>query len=157
MKRILSLIILLTFINCSEKNKKESAERNAFIYTSENPKEEIFDFKIDKKKDFATYKYVNQKDTSKTIFLKFTKEKKIFWAGDEFKVSKKDPVKFKSLSKKEFYFYNLKEPIVDGTGPLLFNKDYGLLGIYNSFGPIIIFLKDSDKELNKQVFKALLE
>ncbi|WP_298529225.1 hypothetical protein [uncultured Christiangramia sp.] len=157
MKRILSLIIFLTFINCFEKNKTESAERDAFIYTSENPKEEIFDFKIDKKTDFATYKYVSQKDSSKTIFLEFTRKKKIFWAGDEFKVSKKDPVKFKSLSEKEFYFYNLKEPIVDGTGPLLFNKDYGLLGIYNSFGPIIIFLKDSDKELNKQVYKALLE
>ena len=43
----------------------------------------------------------------------------------------------------------------DGTGPLLFNQEYGLLGIYNSFGPRIIFLKDSDKELSSQVLKAL--
>jgi len=155
LKRIISLLIFLIFINCSDKDKTESVERNAFIYTSENPKEEIFDFKIDEKKGFSTYKYVSKKDTSKTVFLNFTKENQIFFGPDEFELSNKNPVSFPTLSDKEFYFYELKEYMDDGTGPLLFNQEYGLLGIYNSFGPRIIFLKHSDKELSSQVLKAL--
>ena len=49
MKRILSLVILLTFINCTDKIETVSGERNVFILHSENPKEEKFNFKIDKK------------------------------------------------------------------------------------------------------------
>jgi hypothetical protein len=157
LKRILSILFLLIFINCSDKNKTESVEINAFIYTSENPKEEKFDFKVDEKKDFATYKYVSQNDTSKIILLKFTKENQIFLGPDEFVVSNKNPVSFPTLSEKQFYFYDLKEYMDDGTGPLFFNQDYGLLGIYNSFGPRIIFLKDYNKELSNQVLKALQE
>jgi hypothetical protein len=157
LKRILSLLLLLIFINCSDKNKTESVERNAFIYTSENPKEEKFDFEIYEKKDFATYKYVSQNDTSKIILIKFTKENKIFFGSDELIVSNKNPVSFPTLTEKEFYFYDLKEHMDDGTGPLLFNQDYGLLGIYNSFGPRIILLKDYNKELSNQVLKALQE
>ncbi|MCH4824579.1 hypothetical protein ML462_15505 [Gramella lutea] len=157
MKRILSLVIFLTFINCTDKIETVSGERNVFILHSENPKEEKFNFKIDKKKDFSSYEYVSQDDTSKTVLLNFKKENQIFLGTDEFKILDKKPVSFTELSEKEFHFYNLKDPMDDGTGPLLFNQEYGLLAIYNVYGPIIIFLEDSDKTLYDQVLKALRE
>tara|TARA_B100000953_G_scaffold296705_1_gene290135 strand:- start:137 stop:607 length:471 start_codon:yes stop_codon:yes gene_type:complete len=156
LKRIIYLIILLFFINCSDKNKSESLNRNAFIYFSENPKEEIFDFKIIEKKDFAIYKYVSQVDSSKIVDLNFTNKNQMFF-GEEFIQEKRNPISFQEIPDINFHFYEMKDPVIDGTGPILFNNQYGILGIYNGFGPRIIFLKNSDKELSLKVLKALQE
>ena len=100
----------------------------------------------------------NWRNQMQTVFREF-KDVKFSWvdAKEEFIQEKRNPISFQEIPDINFHFYEMKDPVIDGTGPILFNNQYGILGIYNGFGPRIIFLKNSDKELSLKVLKALQE
>ncbi|WP_408040220.1 hypothetical protein [Tenacibaculum amylolyticum] len=69
----------------------------------------------------------------------------------------KESFKNEKLNGLEFEFYELANPVSDGTGPILFNSDYGLLAINNVYGPTLIFLDKKHNKLTEQILTKLNE
>jgi len=156
LNKIIFFIIVLILSGCNEKNK--SFQRKASIFNGITLlKTEKFDGTISKKENYFIYKYISQQDSSKTISVKFNKvSNDLYFGSEEFGRKNKRVFTEPNLSKNDFALYDLKDPYPDGTGPILFNQEYGLLAIYNTFGPTIIFLSDKeDKNLKERVLKVL--
>lgn len=157
MKRIISFLFIILFLSGCDKNKA-AFQREGSIFNGETlMKTENFDGIILEKEKFLVYKYISQKDSSKTITVKFDKtSERMFFGPDEYQKVVGRKINEQSLSKYDFEFFELVDPSIDGTGPILFNPDYGLLAINNVFGPTIILLKSKeDEEIKMGVLKEL--
>ncbi|MBW1296352.1 hypothetical protein [Aquimarina litoralis] len=103
-----------------------------------------YDYEVDPDKNID-FKYLNKSD-----ILKFDSKDFISIEGSEFTLNDLSSVPFKK--------YRLKEPIVDGTGPVFFNPKYGVLSIGNVIGPTIIFLpKKAELKMAKEIFEKTTE
>lgn len=156
MKKIILFLILLSLSGCDENVK--SFQRKASIFNGETLiKTEKFEGTISKKDNFFIYKYTSQQDSSKIISIKFDKTSNDLYFGlEEFGRTNERVFVEKALSKNDFVLYDLKDPYPDGTGPILFNQEYGLLAIYNTLGPAIIFLSNKkDKNLEYRILNEL--
>ena len=131
---------------------------NATIFFGSEPKNEKFNLTFNKTDNSLNYKYVNQIDTSKTILIrKIIQSDSLLFGFEKFLKTDKESYRNKKLNDLGFEFYELENPITDGTGPILFNSDYGLLAINNVYGPTLIFLDKEDNELTEQILTALNE
>ena len=159
MRNILKSILIITIcLGCSEKKTEWKSEMNATIFLGPEPKDEKFNLTFNKTDKSLNYKYVNQIDTSKTILIKkIIKSDTLIFGFERFLQTDKEPFRNEKLEDFEFEFYELGNPVMDGTGPILFSSDYGLLGVNNVFGPTIIFLDIKDHELTEQILTALNE
>ncbi|WP_108805586.1 hypothetical protein [Aquimarina sp. Aq107] len=159
MRKILTYILLLTIcFGCFEKKTEWKTERSAIIFFSSEPKNETFTLTFKKNENSLIYQYVSHIDTSKTIFIKKTLESNfILFGSEKFIKTDKKPFKNEKLNDLEFEFYNIENPITDGTGPILFNPTYGLLAINNVFGPTIIFLDEKNDTITQQIITKLNE
>ena len=82
------------------------------------------------------YWYRNLVDSTKSMSFQYLKNQdKICFAVEQFHVKEK-----KYLSEETIFDIYETEPIVDGMGPLLFNKDYGILAFENGWGMEFHFL-----------------
>ena len=157
MKRLLLLGFIIIYTSCSEK-KSEILERKAFLYYSGEPKTENYDVEKRISENEVFFKYKSQKDSSRIIPFRFKKiEKELFLDNQSFISSRKDSIKFLKLSESAFYYYFAKEHMDDGPGPILFNEEYGVLGVYNGLGPTVLYLKNSELPIREKVLKALLK
>ncbi len=62
------------------------------------------------------------------------------------------------LSSSNFDLYDLKEPVMDGNGPMLFNKKYGVLNVDNTTWTYqYLFLPDGqgNLDLSEQILKKI--
>lgn len=159
MRKILTYILLLTIcFGCFEKKTEWKTERSAIIFFSSEPKNETFTLTFKKNENSLIYQYVSHIDTSKTIFIKKTLESNfILFGSEKFIKTDKKPFKNEKLNDLEFEFYNIENPITDGTGPILFNPTYGLLAINNVFGPTIVFLDEKNDTITQQIITKLNE
>ena len=80
------------------------------------------------------------------------KNKKLHW-GPELFIKKEEELLTKE-NEKVFNFYRQGESSCHQTQPILFNKLYGVLGIYNSYGPDFVFVKEKTK--NSDLLKGIL-
>ncbi|MEP0213903.1 MAG: hypothetical protein ABJD66_11845 [Cellulophaga sp.] len=155
------LTYILTFaicFGCSEKDTEWNSEKNATIFFGSEPKNEKFTLTFNKTDKSLNYKYVNQIDTSKTISIrKSTDSDSLLFGFEKFIKTNKKPFRNKKLNDLEFDYYDLENPVTDGTGPILFNSKYGLLAINNVFGPTIIFLDKKDNTLTEKIIDKLNE
>ncbi|MFI2743572.1 hypothetical protein ACG2LH_12590 [Zhouia sp. PK063] len=150
MKYVVACICIC--VCCTKENNGFKAERSAYIFLGNVHKEEVFTLTYLKNKNKTVYTYVSKADTSKTITVtKPVKHKKLLWGADTFIKSNRAPFKCEKLANLPFDFYYLETTVTDGTGPLLFNVNYGLLAIHNNFGPNVIFLKYKNDTLAKQL------
>ncbi len=159
MTRIIGfLLIILIFSSC---DKNETVfQREALIFNGITLKKtENFNGTILKKENLLIYKYISQQDSSKSIVVEFDKTtEKLFLGMDEYQKVKERKIKEHNLSNDNFDFFELENPHADGTGPILFNQEYGLLAINNVFGPTIIILKNKkDEEIGNRILKNLNE
>ena len=156
MKRtVIFILAAIFFSNCSTSSDNQTFERTAVIYNGlEEKREEKFTANVGSKKNL-TYKYVSQTDSTKTVTIKVGKDSQLYFGPDEFILSDRPGLKAESLSDDLFNYYELKDPVTDGTGPILFNRDYGLLGINNVFGPTIIFLNDKNLEIKDRILDSI--
>ena len=120
---------------------------------------EKYKLTIETKDSIIKYKYQNLNEDENNINLSFNINSKIlskaFW---EFKLTKKNKYSESKLSETEFDLYELKEPVTDGNGPMLFNINYGILNIDNGWGMKFIYLKsDDDSKLTNDIIKTLNE
>ncbi len=151
------LVIFICF-SCSEKNTEWTSTRNSTIFFGSEPKKEEFKLTFNKTDKSLNYKYVSQIDTSKTIFIKQLADSDTLLFGHEkFIKTDKKPFRDNKFHDIEFDFYDLENPVTDGTGPVLFNSKYGLLAINNIYGPTIIFLEEKDDALTEQIIAELNE
>ncbi|SIR26740.1 hypothetical protein [Maribacter ulvicola] len=159
MRKLLTYILIFTFcLGCSEKNTKRKSEINATIFFGAKSKNEKFNLTFDKTDNSLNYKYVNQIDTSKTILIrKIIQSDSLLFGFEKFLKADKESYRNKKLSDLGFEFYVLENLVTDGTGPILFNSDYGLLAINNDYGPTLIFLNKEDNEFTEQILTALNE
>ena len=156
MKRtIIFILAAIFFSNCSTSSDNRTFERTAVIYNGfEYKREERFTANVGSKENL-TYKYVSQSNSTKTVNIKVGKDFQLYFGTDEYILSDRPGLKAESLSEDLFNYYDLKDPVTDGTGPILFNQDYGLLGINNVFGPTIIFLNDENLEMKNRILDSI--
>ena len=150
---------MILILSGCDKNKTDF-QREASIFNGITLKQtENFDGIILKKENVSIYKYRSQQDSSKTIVLKFDKtSERLFFGMDEYQKMSGRKINELELSSDNFDFFELENPYTDGTGPILFNQEYGLLAINNVFGPTIIFLTNKvDKEIRKRILIELHE
>ena len=159
MRNLLTYILIFTLcFGCSEKNTEWKSEMNATIFFGSEPKNEKFYLTFNKTDNSLNYKYVNQIDSLKTISIrKIIQSDSLLFGFEKFLKTDKESYRNEKLNDLEFEFYELENPVTDGTGPILFNSDYGLLAINNVFGPTIIFLDEKDNELTEHILTALNE
>ena len=162
MRVVYILLAVLFFCSCK---KKENDTKGDLSNTVKEIKEKrvLYSFKsidlrkiedyiltVRKNDKFIIYSYVNVNDDRKNMRFSFNrKSKKLHWGPETFTM-KNDEFLMKNI-KKTFSFYWKGESGCHQTQPVLFNKEYGVLGIYNSYGPDFVFLNE---EIEK---KDLLE
>jgi len=156
MKRLIIFILVIVFFsNCSNRSGNRTFERTAVIYNGfEEIREEKFTAIVSNKENRA-YKYVSQIDSTKIVNIKFGEDSQLYFGPDELILSDRTGLKAENLSDDLFNYYDLKVTVTDGTGPILFNEDYGLLAINNVFGPTIIFLNDKTLEMKNQILDSI--
>ncbi|WP_178986401.1 hypothetical protein [Winogradskyella helgolandensis] len=104
------------------------------------------------------YNYISETDVSRNFKITYNLkiETLIFDIGAEYEISK-----FKVLSDLDgnwFDSYMMIEPIIDGVGPILFNKDYGVLAFTNALSPSVFFISEKDNLLFvKQIEEKLYQ
>src|SRR5690606_15954741 len=121
MKRTIIFILTVFFSNCSTSSDNRTFERTAVIYNGfEEKREEKFTANIGSKENL-TYKYVSKTDSTKTVTIKVGEDSQLYFGTDEYILSDRPGLKAESLSEDLFNYYDLKNPVTDGTGPILFN------------------------------------
>lgn len=129
--KIYILLILITF-SCSESKEKETErtemrkltvfELDSLIYKSE------YELTIQEKDSFITYSYRNKTDPNKNKEFRYLKYSDLLFAGpSEFYKIESD--KFPKIF--GFELYHSDPRIMDAMGPVMFNKEYGVLGFDN--------------------------
>tara|TARA_R110002096_G_scaffold406508_2_gene604787 strand:+ start:212 stop:727 length:516 start_codon:yes stop_codon:yes gene_type:complete len=107
------------------------------------------------------YKYSYSVDSTKNMIFRFNPETQILTLGP-FDLEKVEAEFFKNgkLTQNHFDLYDLKIPVTDGNGPMLFNQEYGVLNVDNSFWSYhYLFLPEGQKnaELAEKILKKLKE
>ncbi|GAA3642237.1 hypothetical protein [Flavivirga jejuensis] len=140
MKKLITSILIFTLcLGCSDEKTEWQIERNAIIFFGCKLKNEKFTLSFKQTNKSLNYEYVNEIDSSKTIFIKKLKDSNsLLFGGEKFIKTDKEPFRNLMFQGLEFDFYDLENPVSDGTGPIIFNSKFGLLAIKNVFGPTII-------------------
>ncbi|OBQ54588.1 hypothetical protein JJL45_14295 [Tamlana sp. s12] len=98
------------------------------------------------------YEYKSTTDSTRNFKVSYlTKNQEIQFDFTDY--VKYESNTFWSNSNSEIWFdmYEMKEPIIDGMSPVMFNKDYGILAIANPLGPSAFFMDKQNDSL--QVMK----
>lgn len=150
-KRFFYIIFSFLIVSCASKNESKIIERNAIIYSGDK-KIEKFKIQSYKIQDTLYLKYINQVDTTRIIEIKkVANSNKLNWSNDIFKEDNKKSFSHKELNNEEFNFY-VQEDQKSHMTSLLFNSDYGVLAIYNSYGPTLFFVEENDEDLMKALW-----
>tara|TARA_R110000868_G_scaffold3285_5_gene21483 strand:+ start:5376 stop:5855 length:480 start_codon:yes stop_codon:yes gene_type:complete len=155
-KKVYYILILFICSNCSKENIQWTSKRETTTHYGGKPKKEIFILSFLKKGDTLQYEYISEIDSAKTVLIKTIKNSNsLSFGGTKFINSDRELFSNQKLNNFEFDYYNLEYPVTDGTGPILFNEQYGLLAINNVFGPTIIFLEKMDDDLTELIISEL--
>ncbi|MCF2873952.1 MULTISPECIES: hypothetical protein [unclassified Tenacibaculum] len=169
MKVVSFFVLVFLFYSCEQSgnrtdkvlssiNKQEIREvkekRVLYFFTSLDKKRtENYNLSIKSKGKYTVYFYENLDDRRKNIILRFNKKEKTLNFGPQFFTKKEEEFLVKE-TKNKFNFYWQEANGSDQTRPILFNEKYGFLGIYNSYGPDLVFLKEKTKK--SDLLKSIL-
>jgi hypothetical protein len=152
---------MLISVSCSESKKGAITEnRTLYVLDLDSLKRtENYKLTIEIRDTLTKYEYQNLTDQNKNMDVFFIpKSKTLKFAFWEYNPKKGKDFKMTSLSKTEFMSYEMKDPETDGTGPILFNPEYGILGIGNVMAPNFIYLKNqSDLKILDNIIDKLTE
>lgn len=155
------LIIILISVSCSNLKKGIITEnRTLYVFDLDSLKRtENYKLTIEIRDTITKYKYQNLINESKNMDVFYIPKTKILkFAMWKYIPKKSENFKVLSLSKTEFLSYEIQEPETDGTGPILFNPEYGILGIGNVMAANFVYLKNkSDLKILKNIIKKLTE
>jgi hypothetical protein len=149
--------VLISF-GCSEKNTAGNVEREASIHVGTKATHEKFTLSLYHNADTLNYRYVSKADSTKSMHIKkIENSNSLFLGGEKFTCLDTSISGSKEFIDLEFEVYQTEHAGDDATGPILFNSEYGLLCLYNVFGPTIIFLEKTDPVLTEQIIQSLRE
>ncbi|MEW4924014.1 hypothetical protein [Algibacter sp. 2305UL17-15] len=155
------LFILLISVSCSNPKKEIITEnRTLFIFDLDSIKQtENYKLTIEIRDTLTKYNYQNLGDESKNMNVFYIpKTKTLKFALWKYIPKKGGGFKALSLSSTEFVNYEMQEAETDGTGPILFNPEYGILGIGNVMAPNFVYLKNqSDIKILDKIIDKLTE
>ena len=163
LKKTLHIFILaLIIISCSNSEKKTETtieKRTLFVFQTEqaNP---IMDYEltIQRSDSMSKYSYRNLSDEEKNMTFSYYKNAKyLVFSGEKFVLSRASIFRNNQIFEGDFDRFQSKEPSIDGTEPILFNYEYGILGIGNSFGPDFVYLPNTNLDLTKEVITELIK
>ncbi|MFY0715403.1 hypothetical protein J1D01_17245 [Seonamhaeicola sp. NFXS20] len=152
---------MLISVSCSNSKKGIITEnRTLFVFDLDSLKRtENYKLTIEIRDTLTKYKYQNLTDESKNMNVFYIpKTKTIKFAMWNYIPKKDSNFNALSISKTEFLNYVMQEPETDGTGPILFNPEYGILGIGNVMAPNFVYLKNqSDLKILDKIIDKLTE
>jgi hypothetical protein len=139
------------------KTESITQKRTLFVFHSEIAKPIMeYELVISDNDTLTKYSYRNIKNEEKNMEFSYHKvSKQLTFVFDKFILSDNLEYQNREIHDSNFENYILKEPYDDGTGPILFNLEYGVLGIGNSYGPEFVYLPNSNLELTKEVINEL--
>ena len=98
----------------------------------------------------------DSKDLEKNMeFLFDKKSNQLFSFGEIYIPSAENIFKNVEISEMSFKNYFLKEPYDDAASPIIFNTNYGVLGIGNVTSPDFIYLPNDKKNSIEEILKIL--
>lgn len=140
-------IYLFILVGCESKKEIVTVEsRELIVFESKNlVRNNPIELTKTENDSLIKYWYRNLVDSTKSMSFQYLKNQdKICFAVEQFHLKEK-----KYLSEETIFDIYETEPIVDGMGPLLFNKDYGILAFENGWGMEFHFLtKEYKAKLN---------
>jgi hypothetical protein len=156
---VLITLILIIAESCGEEVKTTSANRNLFVFSNDIPKEREYLMTLEMQKEICKYNYHYDKDSEKNMQFTYDVKSEILKFGfSDFQPVNGTEFKVLQLSEIPFRKYDLTEPVVDGTGPILFNSEYGILAIGNVMAPDFVYLpKKENKEMAEKIRRKLIE
>lgn len=130
-----------------EKNKEFQNRielRDLIVYEYDSIKSNTpFRLIIRQKDSITIYDYKSTADTTKNMSIRYVKHsEKIYFGHSEFSVSNTNDYKTDIF----FDRYELDVRIIDGMGPILFNKEYGVLGLHNGWGKEFYFTTKNNED-----------
>ncbi|GGZ95144.1 hypothetical protein [Algibacter mikhailovii] len=162
MKKTLQILIfLLISVSCIDsKRDATSVKRTLYIFDLDSLKrKENYKLTTEISDTLTKYEYQNLTDQNKNMkFFYIPKTKTLRFAFWDYSPIKGKDFKITSLSKTEFMNFEMNDPETDGTGPILFNHEYGVLGIGNVMAPNFVYLKDkADINILDDIIKKLTD
>lgn len=142
--------------NFNKDNGIKIVNRILYVYEYDSLKSKTdYELKILERDSVRIFKYNNLKDSTRNMSFRFNKlNSNLYFGPDKFKV-----VESKNY-RTEFNFdkYELTEPIMDGVGPILFNKTYGVLAWDNNWGNQFYLVNEVNMDkIDLPIFKYNLE
>ena len=130
--------------------------RILYVYEFDSLKTKTdYELKILERDSVRIFKYKNLKDSTRNMTFRFNKlNSNLYFGSDKFNVVESDNYRT------EFNFdkYELTEPIMDGVGPILFNKTYGVLAWDNNWGNQFYFVNEVNiDKIDLPIFKYNME
>ncbi|GLB54122.1 hypothetical protein NBRC110019_31630 [Neptunitalea chrysea] len=138
---------------CNPSKTPKKYKRVTYVFVVKDAKKLHYEFTKAPIEGMVQYKYSCKEFADRGISFTYSKEQEsIIWLGEVFKINSNQQIMLPRLSKKPFKIYDIVMPYSDASGPLIFNPDYGLLVLYNSYGPVLTFLKNEDSTLAEQLY-----
>ena len=131
----------------------KSNKRILYVYEVDSLKRKM-EYELDIKEidSMTIYKYRNLIDSTKNISFRFNKVKSYLYFGFE----KFNIIEFDNYQTGAFTFdkYVSSEASIDGNGPILFNKNYGVLAWDNGWGNQYYFVTNTNQDdIKLPIFK----
>lgn len=134
----------------------KTEKRTLFVFHTEITKTMEYKLTISDNDSITKYSYQNLNNKEKNMEFYYHKaSEQLTLVFDKFILTDKIEYQNKKIHKLNFGYYKLKKSYDDGSGPLLFNTEYGILGIGNSYGPEFVYLPNSNLKLAKEIIDEL--
>ena len=142
----LALIALILFVVTAvgrkskpfDKHKITVVNRSLYVYEFDSLKKQMeYELKIIERDSIKIFKYKSLKDSTRNMTFRFNQlNSKLSWGPEQFKLIEHHSYQ----ANLNFDNYELIEPAIDASNPVLFNKTYGVLGWDNNWGNQFYFV-----------------
>lgn len=157
MKRVFVLLIVILCLTCKkEAFQNEKVKLYVLNFDSIKKIEDYTLIKLNSKPNLV-FKYIHENRKEKGFIIKYNEyEKTLHWSSN-FEQIEKDKYSNQKISNSKFSIYSEIDNL-SHKNKILFNKEYGVLGISNMWNPGLIFMKnDSNTIHTREIFNILLK
>lgn len=149
-KLVYILIVSMVFMSlkgCVKLDQKHQKNRNLLIFNNDTSSKSKCTLTILKTDETLKYNYEIENGFENNMSFEYNLNADLLKFGLwDYKAISGSEYYIKELSKNPFKKYDLVDPSVDGTGPVIFNKKYGVLSIKNVLAPDFVFLPQGEGE-----------
>lgn len=152
--RFIYFYFLFLFFNCKDSKDVISSELIFEYHSDDYSFNKLNHYRLEVKKNdsLIKYNYIFKTDSQKNISAFYSSDdESISLPFAQFSRVNDKAFTITSISRDPFYYYeNLDHSSSHVTEPLIFNENYGLLAIGNTYGLNFIFLKEEKDSILRQ-------